>query len=277
MNEDIKFYMSQSNLSPVDYTWMDLSGYHLTEEVWYKTLEVVGSINLSDIKEHPLPFERTAVVTKSPISIHLTKDGKTIERIGANFDSSKSLITIVREGDLLTYTLHFYMGKSDNPAVVGVITDRPVFEDGKRKKAMHFKYDYQFKHLLDSNGIKEDKAHKIFAGHCLETLRKLYSLTVKPDPAIVVCRPYGDVAKNAKRRKKGKTQFWEWKTIEIKSTRMLPSAPQGGTHASPKPHERMGHWRAYKSGKRIFIKPHIVNKHKIPEEGYIFHDYTTKH
>ena len=277
MNEDIKFYMSQSNLSPVDYTWMDLSEYHVTEEIWDKALDVIGKLNFKDIKEHPLPFERTAVVTESPISIFLTKDGKAIERISTNTDKSKSLITIVREGDLLTYTLHFYMGKSNTPAVVGVITDRPVYENGIQKKEMHFKYENQFKHLLASNRIEDDVAHKIFAVHCIETLRKLYSLTVKPDPIALICRPYGDIALNAKRRKKGKTQFWEWKTIEIKSTRILPSAPQGGTHASPKPHERMGHWRAYKSGKRIFIKPHIVNKHKIPEEGYIFHDYTTKH
>lgn len=273
MNEDIKFYMSESNLSPVEYTWMDLSKYHLTQEIWDRTLGVVGSINLTDIKEHPLPFERMAVVTESPITIRLTKDGSAVQHITPNIDKSKSLITIVRESNILTYTLHFYMGKSNTPAVVGVITDLPVFENGKLKKAMHFKYETQFKHLLASNNLKEDVAHKIFAGHCLETLRKLYSLTVKPDPIALICRPYGDVAKNAKRRKKGKTQFWEWKTIEIKQTRMLPSAPQGGTHASPKPHERMGHWRSYKSGKRIFVKPHIVNKHKIPEEGYIFHDY----
>lgn len=39
-----------------------------------------------------------------------------------------------------------------------------------------------------------------------------------------------------------------------------PSAPLGGTHASPVPHDRRGHWRTYKaSGKRVWINDQKVN------------------
>lgn len=42
--------------------------------------------------------------------------------------------------------------------------------------------------------------------------------------------------------------------IRITRTPKAPSDPQGGTHASPIPHDRRGHWRTYRaSGKRVWI------------------------
>lgn len=38
------------------------------------------------------------------------------------------------------------------------------------------------------------------------------------------------------------------------------STPQGGTHASPREHEREAHWRTYPSGKRVRVRSTIVNK-----------------
>ena len=273
--------MAQSNLSPVDYTWMDLTNYHVSGDAWMAVVEELGGLNTTPIKDHPLPFESLAILTESPLAFNLNKNSTNIESITRNTDGSAiSLVTIVREKNVINYVLHFYIGKDDDapPAVVGKVTDDVIDNDPKKRKSMTFVLNKKFDRLLKAHGFDPyNSANAIFGDHCLSVMRKLYTLTVKPDPAIPVGRPYGDIAKNAKRRKKGKTQFWEWKTIELKSTRTLPSAPLGGTHASPKPHERMGHWRAYKSGKRIFVKPHIVNKHKIPEEGYIFHDYTTRH
>jgi len=140
-------------------------------------------------------------------------------------------------------------------------------------KAMTFSFEKKYKEIATQYGLNEDSLMKAHGDHLSAIIRKLVSLSVKPNPVVPVCRPYGDEAKNAKRRRKGKTQFWEWKTIELKSAAVLPSAPLGGTHASPKPHERMGHWRQYKSGKKVFIKAHIVNKHKIETDGFVFHDY----
>lgn len=79
---------------------------------------------------------------------------------------------------------------------------------------------------------------------------------------------------NAKRIRKGKRPFFEWTTVVVEPRAAVPDPePQGGTHASPKPHMRRGHIRRYKSGKVVTIKSMIVNKHKMPEEGFLFHDY----
>lgn len=261
MNDNIRFYMSQSNISPVDYTWMDLSEYTVSSEDWSFVLSVVGSLNKTPIKDHPLPFERMAVVVDCPVQI-------------AKETYGLSLATIVREGGVIFYTLHLYVGDSKYPAVSGVISDDNIeLPKVENKKAMQFTLEKRFKKQIEKNGYAEQDIINVFGDHYLSTVRKLYTLTVKPDPLVPVGRPYGDIAKNAKRARKGKSQFWEWKTIELKSVVTLPSAPLGGTHASPKPHERIGHWRQYKSGKRVFIKAHIVNKHKIESEGFIFHDY----
>lgn len=264
MNDNIKYYLSHADISPVEYTWMDLSGYHVSEDDWREVLKVVGSLNRMPIKDHPLPFERTALVVDAPLFFRANQGAMT-------------LVTVVRENGTIVYTLHMYIGDSKQPAVVGVLSDDspdlPKLEREKSKKAMQFTFDKKFRKQIAEIGYTEKDVIDVCGLHYMETSHKLYALTVKPNPLIPIGRPVGDVAKNAKRKRKGKSQFWEWKTIEIKSTVTLPSAPLGGTHASPKPHERMGHWRQYKSGKKVFIKAHIVNKHKIETDGFVFHDY----
>jgi hypothetical protein len=52
--------------------------------------------------------------------------------------------------------------------------------------------------------------------------------------------------------------------LDPTATPSLPSPDQGGTHASPRPHQRRGHWRRLLSpryqhrGQRIFVKPSWV-------------------
>lgn len=41
----------------------------------------------------------------------------------------------------------------------------------------------------------------------------------------------------------------------------------GGTHASPVPHDRRGHYRQYKNGRRIWIRPAKINHHQIEAES----------
>ena len=49
--------------------------------------------------------------------------------------------------------------------------------------------------------------------------------------------------------------------------------PQGGTHASPRWHERRGHWRTMKSGKKVWVKNCEVGDKTL---GAVFHDYKIK-
>lgn len=72
---------------------------------------------------------------------------------------------------------------------------------------------------------------------------------------------------NMRKIRQGKKPSYEWRTVEVAPR--APSQSLGGTHASPRAHERRGHWRNLKKG-RVWVKPCIVGN---PAEGQVFHDY----
>ncbi len=75
---------------------------------------------------------------------------------------------------------------------------------------------------------------------------------------------------NAKRAKKGKPPLqYDWHTVTIKPPQMK-SEPKGGTHASPRQHDRRGHWRNHPSGKRVWVKACTVGD---PAKGLVSKDY----
>lgn len=83
-------------------------------------------------------------------------------------------------------------------------------------------------------------------------------------------RPTGH-SSNAKRVRKGKAPLYEWTTVQLeRKTPELPAAPAGGTHASPRLHQRRGHWVTSKLGKKFWRRESVVGD---PEKGMIFHDY----
>jgi hypothetical protein len=73
-----------------------------------------------------------------------------------------------------------------------------------------------------------------------------------------------------KKIRQGKVPTYDWTTITIEPP-APKSDPQGGSHASPRWHERRGHWRLIKkTGKRVWVKNCEVGDKAI---GAVFHDY----
>lgn len=70
-----------------------------------------------------------------------------------------------------------------------------------------------------------------------------------------------------RKQKAGKRPLYDWRTVEVEPR--LKSEPQGGTHASPRAHDRRGHWRTIKE-KKVWVRPCRVGN---PADGQIFHDY----
>jgi hypothetical protein len=75
---------------------------------------------------------------------------------------------------------------------------------------------------------------------------------------------------NSRRAAKGKGPIlFDWHTVTVK-----PSPPktdhQGGTHASPRLHDRRGHWRTCKSGKKVWVRDCKVGD---ASKGVVFKDY----
>jgi hypothetical protein len=73
----------------------------------------------------------------------------------------------------------------------------------------------------------------------------------------------------AKKLRQGKPPTYDWTTVTIEPP--TPKAdPQGGTHAPPRWHERRGHWRNTKAGKRVWVRNCEVGD---KARGAVFHDY----
>lgn len=77
---------------------------------------------------------------------------------------------------------------------------------------------------------------------------------------------------NRRKIAQGKVPAYDWRTVVIE-----PTAPRreslGGTHASPRQHDRRGHLRRLRSGRNVWVKPCKVGD---PAKGVIWHDYAIR-
>lgn len=117
----------------------------------------------------------------------------------------------------------------------------------------------------DGEEIPKDVAELMlaFCGNWLESL----SQTTQAHKPIV--KP---TFTNRRKQAKGKMPMYDWTTVVIE-----PSSPknehQGGTHASPRLHDRRGHLRRLRSGKNVWVKACKVGD---ATKGIVFHDYKLK-
>jgi hypothetical protein len=73
---------------------------------------------------------------------------------------------------------------------------------------------------------------------------------------------------HAKRARQGKVLMFDWRTIEIAPSRQR-DADLGGTHASPRQHDRRGHWRKVGTN-LVWVRACVVGD---PAKGSVFKDY----
>lgn len=79
---------------------------------------------------------------------------------------------------------------------------------------------------------------------------------------------------NATRKAKGKGPLkYDWRTVIIEPRPAQTKIASNGTHASPRQHDRRGHWRNCKNGKRVFVKQCTVGD---ASKGNVFKDYMVK-
>lgn len=235
-----------SPFSPINHIWFDLTNLpniqdKLNAKLQNKTLKDLVEDGL--VKNYPLPFEKIAVAMSASGKQHF-------------------VVTIERSDDVLSFDL-WGMG-FDGPASTVVV------KTYLNNITMHFNPKYQ-KMMNASNITDYQDKHESLVGMLLFT----FVAISQGDTPEVNRTGYRciDSPKNIKRIKKGKKPLFEWETISVEPKPAVPSISLGGTHASPKPHDRRGHQRRLKSGKTVYIRPTTINKHKIKTDGFIHHDY----
>lgn len=77
---------------------------------------------------------------------------------------------------------------------------------------------------------------------------------------------------NRRKIEQGKLPTYDWTTIWIEPAKPR-SEGKGGTHASPRLHDRRGHLRRLANGKNVWVKSCKVGD---ASKGAIFHDYAIK-
>ncbi len=74
---------------------------------------------------------------------------------------------------------------------------------------------------------------------------------------------------NRRKMQQGKAPTYDWTTVYIEPAKPR-SDSKGGTHASPRLHDRRGHLRRLTTGKNVWVKACKVGD---ASKGAIFHDY----
>lgn len=246
MNSNIAEVLSFIPFSPVDHIWFDFSGM---DKVHDHLVEKFGEARLADfaqnelVERFPLPFEKIAIVIP-------TSNKKNIP------------VTLERSGDSMSFK--FWANGLDEAASIiklsGTIKDMQVYFHPAFEKLIH-----------KSNIPYPHEQHQVIINVIMWGLVAISHGTASAENSIghrCIANP-----KNPQRVKKGKKPLFEWHTVVIESKASSSSIGLGNTHASPKPHDRRGHLRRYKSGKVVFIRSCTINRHKIKTEGFIHHDY----
>lgn len=67
----------------------------------------------------------------------------------------------------------------------------------------------------------------------------------------------------------GKPPSYSWRTVVV-TPMAFAKADHGGTHASPRLHERRGHWRSLANGRVVWVRDCLVGD---PDKGVVEKDY----
>jgi hypothetical protein len=208
------------------------------ESMWFD----VGNMERHDGKSIPmetmlhLPYKRTSIVgydiSQHPFALQLIQGEENVSVVGASFEEHMTFPFKMKYFEPFSYVLD------------------PV--EGKLKF-------YRKK----SQDVSHDDVAPI--------MRFVAAALVKLSGPSTAYRPTPKrTFINQKRAKKGKPALsFDWHTVEI-APPAKKNDSQGGTHASPRLHDRRGHWRTYKSGLRVWIRDCKVGD---ASKGVIFKDY----
>lgn len=278
MNEAIANIAKNCLFDAAHYTWVYISRKKLTvhdNDVLRAKLLAHGDYAAPlGVKYVKQPFENIAVVLGFEDVNHANKN------LMFTFDCRDSMLYEAHMWG--SFTVHNAPPKGVDPRVVSLLF--------RAKPELYEQVPEPDKTLNPTGKRKEELVLVDFPNDMTQELRQQAVDTMVPIMQMLAiyipCASDGllegeeidyyrpkNTGNNEKRKRKGKAALYEWSTVTLERKRHgLPSAPKGGTHASPRLHQRRGHWVTSKLGKRFWRAEAVVGK---AENGMLFHDYKT--
>jgi len=222
----------------------ELSAYVDTADQygWYyfeENKNLVGHITSLDYVQHPLPSKKVAITGVTPDG---ESSGYLIEDMGA---------------ERVVWQLRDY----DKPYVLFSIPHETKLIG---EVALH---ETLLEYCNEGEKVKNEVLQ--FCSNVLLRINTFFELYNKEKDLVAFSA--SSSTNNKKRVAKGKKALFEWTKIDLSKSQTYEKGDhKGGTHASPRQHERRGHWRNLANGKTIWIKPMIVGN---IENGRVAHMY----
>lgn len=254
MNKVVAETISRMSINPMEYIWFDMTDPNVLDR-YSEWIDKHPQFAMSDpVEEIPLPFEKMGII------VPLDTSGITKNHFN---ETVPYPMTVTRDKDKLSIKTYFHGFQSH--------VNEMIYEKEIRNVRVKVDEEYRRRFGMIPEFFDEKNYKELIEIFWNYTAPLIYG-SLNPGATITGYRPHNLVG-NEKRRQNGRKQLFKWTTVEIKPKPPVERVDLGGTHASPRPHERRGHQRRLKSGKIINIKSMMINRHKIPTDGYIHHDY----
>lgn len=213
------------------------AGFDPTAVQWFDIsgADLSTGIKIDNLTTHRPPFDRSFVLWAGQTTNH---DRYEMMMLVAGSDPEEGILIDLSKGQPGKYTTF--------PQMVYLI------EDGQIKYGA----------LEESDELPRDVAEIMLA-----TVSKwLEHLDTGCESYLAEVR---NTFTNRRKISKGERPSYEWRTVFIKASATRQES-KGGTHASPRQHDRRGHIRRLNSGKNVWVKACKVGD---SSKGAIFHDY----
>lgn len=228
------------------YIFFDVGPANKYERMAGSSLEYI-----KDLLCHPLPFERVALLCPS--------------------EGDSSIAMFVHQENKHT---HVYVGvyNVEQAKKYTSMAFHMWLDDEKE-----FRMDYPPALLQSLKGPIEklDQTAMWFA-RCWSGIMHTINTERIPGARPEVNPEYRKTLKYKMRKQRGQPMPLEhisWNTVELPAPVYVPKPHQGGTHASPRAHDRRGHFRTYASGKRVWVRNARVGDAAL---GIVLKDYEVK-
>lgn len=218
-------------MTPLVAEMSNVGGDISVEFHWFDLGDVSPEIDDNEpLLRTPLPFEKIALC-------------------GLDADGNKFLIFV-------TQTIH--SPQSRTLMFFGYVRQKSEFQ---RFPLLRVTIDGESIECIDADTKLQETTAIVSCGVLADFLGRMERL---PQAAYLPAKR----SNHAKRARQGKPLMFDWKTLEV-----APSKPKndslGGTHSSPRQHDRRGHWRNVGT-KLVWVRSCVVGD---PAKGSVFKDY----